>query len=79
MEDSSFRWSVIKTRNKVIRMTNQKKGIHPKGPMGTQNKNKKLPCAQENVSDQVVVGLSLYLIGYDSSGTSFLRTNYRAK
>lgn len=60
-------------------MTNQKKGIHPKGPMGTQNKNKKLPCAQENVSDQVVVGLSLYLIGYDNSGTSFLRTNYRAK
>ena len=53
-------------------MTNQKKGIHPKGPRGTQNKNKQTAkCAQENVSDQVVVGLSLYLIGYDSSGTSF--------
>ena len=60
-----------KTQTKVIMTTNQKTGKYPSEPMRTQTETE----AQENASDQIVIGFS--------STSDWLRarrdTNYRAK
>lgn len=56
----------------VITMSNQNKEKRHSSPIGTQKRVKiKLSEARENACDQVVIGESLYLIGWEG-GVNFL-------
>ena len=45
-----------KTKTKVIKTANQKKGKYPEEPMRSQVKITRLPQVRENVGNQVVIG-----------------------
>ena len=68
---SSFRLSVVKTKTKAIIPANHRKGSSTWSQWELKVKTSELPVTRENAGDQVVIDVSLSLIGWEG-GASFL-------